>query len=344
MIRSVELLPKDWEQVPVGKGRVARVFSPSNIAIAKYWGKRDVQLNLPTNDSVSITLKDFGSFTTLEFIDSLERDELILNGISEPQERMKKVGRVLDEVRAIWGAPTRARVQSRNNFPTAAGLASSASGLSAVALAAVKAAGLDLPAVKISEIARKGSGSACRSLFGGFVHWRTGERADGSDSVAESIRGADHWNLAVRIAVVREAAKAEASTSGMEHTRLTSPYFNEWVASAQGDVPAIIEAVEKKELKRIAEIAESNCLRMHASAMAARPPVFYWQPQTLRVMQEIWDLRRGGVPVFFTIDAGPNVVCICEQDSVDQIEKVLSKIDGLEVLSTSVGTGPRILS
>ncbi len=344
MIRSVELLPKDWELVPVVEKNAVRVFSPSNIAVAKYWGKRDLALNLPTNDSVSITLKDFGSFTTVEFLAGLENDELILNGSIESSEKITKVIAVLNEVRKLSGKSHKARVQSRNNFPTAAGLASSASGLSAVALAAVRAAGLDIPASKISEIARRGSGSAARSIFGGFVQWKAGKELDGSDSVAENFKPASHWNLVVRVLVVRATAKTHASTSGMEHTRKTSPYFESWVNSAQRDVAEILNAIENKNFNELANIAESNCLRMHASAMAARPTVFYWQPQTLALIQEISDLRRGGVPVFYTIDAGPNVVCFFEKDATDVVDRALERIEGVQILRTTIGEGARVLS
>lgn len=331
-----------WEKETVEAGsQIARVFSPSNIALAKYWGKRDLALNLPTNGSLSVTLKGFGSFTTVEFNDRFGSDRLLLNGKEESSGKTSKVVRVLDEVRALSGMRARARVQSYNNFPTAAGLASSASGLSAVTFAAAQAAKLDAPMSKLSEIARKGSGSACRSLFGGYVEWARGERADGADSVAHQLAPTSHWPLKVLIAVANQAEKDHASTGGMEHTRETSPYFAPWIENAQKQVGEIRSAIKARDFQKLAELSEANCVRMHTSAMAAMPPVFYWQPATLELMRRVWALRKSGVAAFFTIDAGPNVVVICEPGAVAKAREELLKTSGVNLLSTEVGEGSR---
>jgi len=336
--------PSEWEvQTVLANSRKARVFSPSNIALAKYWGKRDKTLNLPTNGSLSATLQDFGSFTTVEFDPSFKTDVLVLNGTVEPLEKATKVTRVLDELRALAGEKTRARVQSRNNFPTAAGLASSASGLSAVTLAAAHALTLDLTKDKLSEIARMGSGSACRSFFGGFVEWKRGDRADGSDSIASQVKPLAHWPLRVVIAVANEAKKNHASTGGMEHTKATSPYFRGWIETAEADVHGIREAIIRRNFEGLAGFAESNCIRMHASAMAARPPVLYWQGATVEVMHKVWNLREQGVKAFFTIDAGPNVVVFCEPSAEEKVLAEIGNVSGLSVLRTQVGEGARVL-
>lgn len=332
-----------WEIEPLrATSKWSRVFSPSNIALAKYWGKRDTVLNLPTNGSLSVTLKDYGSFTTVEFDPGFERDRIILNQKDETDAKLGKVKQVLDELRALAGTKQFARVQSYNNFPTGAGLASSASGLSAVALAGARALSLDLSVSKLSEIARKGSGSACRSFFGGFAEWKRGELADGSDSVAEQVAGRSHWPLKILIAVVSSAQKNHASTGGMEHTRRTSPYFPAWIESAQISLKKIRQAVVSRDFQGLAELAESNCIQFHASAMAAVPPVFYWQGQTVEIMHRIWGLRSSGVPAFFTIDAGPNVVVICEPQAAARVEAELS-MPGVTILSTEVGDGARAL-
>jgi diphosphomevalonate decarboxylase len=327
---------RTWEKEPLILGsKFARAFSPSNIALAKYWGKRDTALNLPTNGSLSITLNSYGSSTTVEFHESFTHDRLILNGTEEPTDKISKVARVLDELRAVAKTDCNARVQSANNFPTAAGLASSASGLSAVTLAAAQALGLDLSPQKLSEIARKGSGSACRSLFSGFVEWERGHATDGSDSVAKQVAPAKHWPLDVFIVVANQNQKNHASTGGMEHTRKTSPYFSAWIENAEADVATIREAVLSRNFAKLAETAESNCIRMHASAMAARPPVFYWQGTTVDVMHRVWALRAQGTPVFFTIDAGPNVVVICEPSASERVEaefSALAKSTGMTLL------------
>jgi diphosphomevalonate decarboxylase len=332
----------DWEvETVIASSKHARVFSPSNIALAKYWGKRNSALNLPTNGSLSVTLKGYGSFTTVEFDASFTRDRIILNGRDESDTKLDKVARVLDELRALAGVKTRARVQSRNNFPTGAGLASSASGLSAVTAAGAWALGLDLPASKLSEIARKGSGSACRSFFGGFAEWKRGELADGTDSVAAQVAGAAHWPLKIFIAVASGAQKNHASTGGMEHTRKTSPYFAAWIDAAQASVPKIREAVKARDFENLAGLAESNCIQFHASAMAAVPPVFYWQGATVELMHRVWGLRASGTPAFFTIDAGPNVVVLCEPGVAARVRAELAQVGGVQLLETEVGEGTR---
>lgn len=330
-----------WETQHTLEGsRSARAFSPSNIALAKYWGKRDLGLNLPANGSISATLKDFGSFTTVEFHPDFAEDTLILDGMPADAAKVRVV---LDAIRARASSiKDRARVQSRNNFPTGAGLASSASGLSAVALAAAGALGLDLPRGELSAIARRGSGSASRSLFGGYVEWKRGERADGSDSLAEPIASPEHWPLAALVAIVEAAPKGALSTGAMERTRATSPYFEAWVEAAQKSIAGIRAAILARDFDALAVAAESNCLRMHACAMAAEPPIVYWRPATLAAVQRVRELRAGGTPVFFTIDAGPNVVVFCEASHAARARGALAELPGVHaVLRTEVGEGAR---
>lgn len=331
----------NWETERVlSTSKFFRAFSPSNIALAKYWGKRDVKLNLPTNGSLSVTLKSFGSFTTVEFDPSFSHDRLILNGAHEPENKMNKVARVLDEVRALAKTSMRARVQSMNNFPTAAGLASSASGLSAVTFAASQALGLNLDRAKLSEIARKGSGSACRSFWEGFVEWKQGDFDDGTDSVGSSVATKNHMPMKIFIAVVNQSQKNHASTGGMEHTKKTSPFFKAWVEHAQKQTPEIKTAVLSKDFEKLALLVESNCIAMHASAMASIPGIFYWQPQTLEIIQKVYQMRSMGLNLFFTIDAGPNVVIFSQEDSSS---KVLSELNtlGVRILNTEIGDGAR---
>lgn len=333
-----------WETTEIESGSSAvRVFSPSNIALAKYWGKRNLSLNLPTNSSLSVTLKDFGSSTTVEFNSKFQNDELYLNGERVGASGLTKVTKVLNNVRNLADSKLYARIQSQNNFPTAAGLASSASGLSAVAFGAVNALKLDLSLQKISEIARIGSGSASRSLFSGFVEWKRGELADGSDSIASSIATLDHWPFDIFIAIANQKAKTHASTGGMESTRLTSPYFNEWVSYAQISEMKIKDAVLERNFNELASEAEANCIKMHASAMAANPPILYWQAQTISLMNAVWEMRKEGIEAFFTIDAGPNVVVLVNPKHSSQCFERLKKISDIQILQTSIGEGTRCL-
>lgn len=337
--------------------REASAFAPVNIALAKYWGKRDARLNLPTNGSISVTLDGLGSETRVKFDETLSEDVLILNGEEiRSSESLRKISIVLDELRSIASArasaracPARvpsaracpARVSSRNNFPTAAGLASSASGLAALTLAASRALDLDLSSTKLSEIARRGSGSACRSFFGGFVEWKRGELADGADSVATQLQPASHWDLRALIAVIDDAPKDASSTGGMTATQATSPYFRTWVESAQTSLGPIRNAIAARDFAALAAAAEENCLRMHACAMAASPPIVYWKPQTLAIQRLVREMRANGIDAFFTIDAGPNVVVISTAAHAAEIRARLAASGVTRLLEAKLGEGTR---
>ena len=338
--------PKTWEKETLhSNSNWARCFSPTNIALAKYWGKRDLELNLPSNGSISVCLQDFGTFTTVEVSKNFSEDILILNGKKEIRrtgQAFKKIDRVLDEVRSIAGVKTFVRIQTFNNFPTGAGLASSASGLSALTIASTKAFGLDLPLEKLSEIARKGSGSACRSFFDGYVEWKQGEKLDGSDSHGYPLKSHEHWPLLVAIAVVDSAEKDKPSTTGMTVTEQTSPYFKSWILNAREQLDSIRTGIMQRDFLKLAELCESNCIRMHAAAMAAMPPIFYWKPKTLEVIEAVWALRKLSFNVFFTIDAGPNVVIFYKGDSATKLVEALGRCN-VGVLMTKVGPGARIL-
>lgn len=320
---------------------VARAFSPTNIALAKYWGKRDLNLNLPQNGSLSVTLDGLGSTTQVEFSSQTNEDHFFLNGVEQfAPSALKKVKTVLDILRSRKGISLRARVESQNNFPTGAGLASSASGLSALTLAASAALNLNLSKENLSEIARFGSGSACRSFLGGYVEWKKGEKPDGTDSVAKSVADEKHWPLSVMIIVINEKSKLYPSTDAMELTRETSPYFASWVEFAESQIPHIRKSIIERDFKSLAQLSEENCIKMHASAMAASPPFLYWAPQTLEVMKRVWSLRQKGYRLFFTIDAGPNVVIFSDDPQWDKIQLEFKDFD---TIKSRIGEGAKIL-
>ena len=319
----------------------AKAFAPTNIALAKYWGKRDIDLNLPANGSLSATLDHFGSTTSVEFNSSLTEDIFFLNGKAD--RSTGKVRRVLDRLRKLSGHSKFAHVESSNNFPTGAGLASSASGLAALTVAGSQALGLDLSKTKLSEIARQGSGSASRSLDEGFVEWKRGELSDGSDSVASSVFSSTHFPLNVFIAVISAETKHTLSTDGMLHTQRTSPYFDSWVASAEESISKIKEAIAQKNFELLAALTEANCLQMHASAMAAVPAVIYFKPQTLQVIEKVRALRADGCEVFFTIDAGPNVVVFSSPENSLRVEDELRALKPADLLKTKLGKGACLL-
>ena len=260
----------------------------ANIALVKYWGKRDAALNLPAAGSLSLTLDALVTITQVTFDASLTDDSLELDGAPARPAELARVRELLELVRAEAGTRTRARVISRNEFPTASGLASSASGMAALALAASTAAGLALPPRELSILARRGSGSAARSLFGGFVRMHAGVAADGSDAFAEPLSSPLRDRVRMVIAIVGGgAAKTHGSRDAMEHTAETSPLYRGWLDVVPRDLAAAEAALADADLAALGEIAEANALAMHASAIAARPAVIYWQPATLAALAEV---------------------------------------------------------
>jgi diphosphomevalonate decarboxylase len=323
----------------------ATTVAHPNIALVKYWGKRNIEYNLPAAGSVSLTLGGLETRTTVSFDDSLEADVLELDEqVIESGTKYERVSRFLNLVRNRSGSRASARVVTRNDFPTGAGLASSASGFAALALAATAAAGLELTASELSALARRGSGSAARSIFGGFVEMNPGTREDGQDAFAEPIAPADHWDLRCIIAVTARGEKAIGSTEGMTRTHQTSPFYEQWIESVPLDVEWARTAIEQRDFDELARIAEASCLRMHATAMAAEPGIVYWNGATVELMHRVRDARKAGLPIFFTIDAGPQVKVFCPESAQEQCEALLRGTEGVrEVIATYPGAGARLV-
>ncbi|MES1171963.1 MAG: diphosphomevalonate decarboxylase [Bacteroidota bacterium] len=317
----------------------------TNIALVKYWGKRDVALNLPATGSLSLTLKEMGTRTTVRFGGQLvNEDRVRLNGREPDPQTCARVGAFLDLVRERAGIKARAEVITENSVPTAAGLASSASGFAALAMAASRAAGLALLPAQLSALARRGSGSAARSIFGGFVEMRAGVLADGTDAVAVSIPEGDGWPVRLVVAETAEGEKAIGSTAAMERTTRTSPYYEAWIDSVPRDIQEARAALNEHDLPRLGAIAERSALRMHACAMAADPPIVYWTPATLAAMDAVRALRRRGVEAYFTVDAGPHVKVLCHLDTVAEVQAAMAASPGVRAtLVASPGRGARIL-
>jgi len=311
----------------------------------KYWGKRDAALNLPATGSLSLTLRELDTRTTVRFVEALgPTDRVRLNGRELDGRARARVVAFLDLVRARAGLDARAEVITENSVPTAAGLASSASGFAALALAASRAAGLTLTVEETSALARRGSGSAARSIFGGFVEMHAGARADGADAFASPIPEGDGWAVRLVVAVTAAGEKAIGSTEAMERTARTSPYFDAWVASVPRDLEAARAAIAARDLARLGAVAEHNAMAMHASAMAARPPILYWTPATIAAMQTVAALRARGVTAHFTIDAGPHVKVLCDAADAPDVEAALAATPGVErTIVASPGRGARIL-
>ena len=306
----------------------------TNIALVKYWGKRDVALNLPATGSLSLTLDRLGTRTTVAFDDGAPADDAAT----------ARVSAFLDRVRARAEIARRALVTSDNSVPTAAGLASSASGFAALALAATRAAGLDMPLPELSALARVGSGSAARSIFGGFVEMARGERPDGADAVASALPQGDGWDLRLVVAITALGPKAMGSTAAMTHTARTSPFYDAWIAGVPGDLAAARAAITARDLPALGAVAERSALRMHAAAMAADPAIIYWNPATLAAIARVRALRDAGTPAFFTIDAGPHVKTLCRAADADAVAAALRAVPGVsETLIAAPGPGARVV-
>lgn len=294
----------------------------TNIAFIKYWGKENEELIIPMNNSLSLTLDAFYTDTKVTFNETLEQDQLLIDGEVQDQKALKKAQVVLDLVRKEAGIEARAIIESINHVPTAAGLASSASGLAALAGAASLAAGLDLTETELSRLARRGSGSASRSVYGGFAEWQKG--TNDYDSYAVPVDDAN-WDVGMLFIIVDDKRKDISSTVGMRRVVETSPYYDGWVQSTADDLVAIKEAIAERDLVTVGEIAESSALKMHALNLSARPPFNYWSPDSIVAMRKVSQLREMGYPVYLTMDAGPNVKLICKASQLEELRDILLK-------------------
>ncbi|MGH8124358.1 MAG: diphosphomevalonate decarboxylase [Rhodanobacteraceae bacterium] len=322
-------------------GQATAVAQP-NIALVKYWGKRDDALNLPATGSLSITLDALHTRTHLRLDPALENDDVVLNG-ERSAGHTRRISAFLDLFRARAGSTARARVESSNDFPTGAGLASSASGFAALAVAADDALGLRLDARELSVLARRGSGSAARSVFGGFVEMAAGTRDDGEDAFAAPLTGAAAWPLKVVVAITSRAPKTVNSRVGMTMSKQTSPYYRDWVATVPNDLVTARAAVQTQDFGKLAHISEASCLAMHAVMLATRPALIYWNGATLDCIQCIRALQAQGTGVFFTIDAGPQVKAVCLPDAAARVADALRSVAGVdEVLVSGLGEGARL--
>lgn len=314
----------------------------SNIALVKYWGKRvdaDPSLNLPAVGSLSLTLDRLWTETKIE---PAAADRFTFDGREEPGKPAAKVFAALDRLWASHhdGARPPCHVESRNHFPTAAGLASSASGFAALTVAAAAAFELPHDARTLSAFARMGSGSAARSIFGGFVRLHRGTRRDGSDCVAEPLlMPGPTWPLALVVIQTTRGPKGVGSTEGMERSRLTAPYYGPWVETSPQDLADAEAALERRDLAALGEVVEHSCFKMHACMLASRPPILYWKPATLAVMEQVWALREAGVPGYITIDAGPHVKVLCAAEHAPTIRDACASLPGVEAV-TVCGPGP----
>lgn len=312
----------------------------TNIALIKYWGKRNEDLFLPMNSSISITLDRFYTVTTVEFSKSFSKDTFFLNGQEATEIETNKVFRFIDRIREMAGIALPAVVNSENKVPTAAGFASSASGFAALAAAGAKALKLELNERGLSILARQGSGSACRSVYGGFVEWKKGEDPEGKDSYANQLISEVDWNISILSVMVASEQKEVSSREGMKRTVDTSPFYPGWLNTVEKDLENAKAAIKSRDFGNLGKIVEANAMKMHATMLGADPPILYWQSGTIEVMNHIRKLRSSGIPVYFTIDAGPNVKVLCLPENEELVYESLITLPTVkEVLTCHPGTG-----
>jgi diphosphomevalonate decarboxylase len=282
-----------------------------NIALIKYWGKRDIERNLPAVGSISMDASN--------------------------HNMLPRLSTCLDRV--AGDDRPRARITSTCNFPIAAGLASSASSFAALTVAAAFAAGKQFDVNELASLAGRASGSAARSLFGGFVELEN----RGNDIACHTLRGPDDWPLTVVVAITETGPKPVGSTEAMEVSRKTSPFYANWVKQQSDDLDTARAAIEERDFEKLGAITEHNCLKMHSIMWASRPPMVYWNAATMRCLQTIRKLQANDVGVFFTIDAGPQVKAVCLPKYVVQVEAALRETEGVTgIMTTGLGEGARL--
>jgi len=322
----------------------ATATAHSNLALVKYWGKQDSALNIPAVGSISITLKELITQTSVEFDPDCDNDTLILNGVRAEEEKEKRVSAFLNLVRRQAKIDHFASVTSKNNYPTGAGLASSASGFAALALAATAAAKISFSPEQLSVLARQGSGSAARSIFGGFAEMKAAERPNGSDSHAVQLADENHWGINVIIAITTDHEKQIGSTAGMTQTALTSPFYTDWISSSKRDLDEMRTSIALKDFQKLGEISEHSCLKMHGLAMSSQPGIVYWNAATISIIHFVRELRQKNLLCYFSIDAGPQVKIICLPNDAEKIENLVKDIPGVKrMIRTSLGPGAKLI-
>lgn len=315
--------------------------APANIALIKYWGKRDEKLRLPANSSISMNLSNAFTITSVEFNYKFKSDTLFIDGKRANRKETERVSKHLDLIKKISKIKDFARVESKNNFPKASGIASSASGFAALTLAGAKAAGLSLSEKRLTILARLGSGSACRSIPDGFVEWRKGTST--VDSYAHSLFASEFWDICDLIAIVGEGGKKVSSSEGHAIAE-SSPFYKIRIAGMRNKIEKIKLALKNRDFTKFGEIVEAEAINMHTVMMTSNPPLFYWLPETLKVIFKVVQWRSEGLESYFTIDAGPNVHVICRAKDAGRLKERLTKLNGIRrVLVNTPAQGARII-
>jgi diphosphomevalonate decarboxylase len=312
----------------------AMARSHPNIALIKYWGKRDTTKNLPAVDSLSLTLGGLWTKMKIDLSLNLDRDELIINGVID-EPNLLRVSQCLDLV--IGKNRKFAKIISECNFPISAGLASSSSSFSALVVAANAAMKKESNTQLLAAQAGTISGSAARSILGGIV-----ELNNISNTIRiKQLSNATRWPLSVVIAITDKNKKNISSSQAMNLSSRSSPFYSAWIKNQSPDMKEARLAVKNKDFDKLAAVSEHNCLKMHSVMWTTRPSVVYWNAATLNCMHAIRDLQQIGEPVFFTMDAGPQIKAVCLPENETRIIKRLTEIDGVvSIMKSGLGEAP----
>ena len=307
----------------------ATAIGPANIAFIKYWGKVDPKMRLPQNNSISMNLSNLYTVSTVEFDPLLKKDRIhFINNNDVKEQEINRVVEALDIVRRKAKVKSFAKVITKNNFPKASGIASSASGFSSIILAALTSLGVDLGKIELSKLCRVISGSACRSIPDGYVEWDKGTGSQ--DSYARQIYPASYWKICDVVAIVSKKMKKISSSQG--HLLAdTSPFFKARLAGMSQKVKDIKLTIKKRDFSQFGKIMEQDALNMHAICLTSSPSIIYWEPATVDVIKSVVNWREAGdIETFFTIDAGPSVHVICREKDSGRLAQKLNQINKVE--------------
>jgi diphosphomevalonate decarboxylase len=324
----------------------AKAMANANIALIKYWGKRDDKLILPQNSNIAVNLAGLTAKTSVTFDKKYKKDSFLLDGKTQSGEELARVVDTLNRIRKLARIKDKALVMSANNFPTAAGLASSAAGGSALVLAASKAAGLDLSNRELSILARMNSGSSCRSIDGGFVKWVKGVRKDGKDSYGKQLFNEFYWpDFRIIVTILSTAPKKIKSRAGMKTSVENSPFYRTWSDESERSCDDMERAIKNKDIAALGSLAEKNAIMMHCVMFATTPSIIYWSPETVEVINAVHEMREKGIRCYFTMDAGPQVKIICLKNDVKKIKNLVLKIKGVKnIIVCRPGTGAKLIA
>jgi diphosphomevalonate decarboxylase len=314
-----------------------KAIAHPNFALIKYWGKSDIINNRPDMSSISVTIDSLRSSAKVSFDPSLKEDHWSLNSVD--QRSLGQILPTIEYLRSFKTIKDHCLIESENNFPTSAGLASSASGLASIVLAVSKLFKLKLSNEELIHAAMLGSASAPRSLFSGFVYLNKSENYS-----CQTILEPNEWPLKVIICLTSAKQKTISSREGMIISKSTSPYYQSWVNEHEADVLAALKAIRSKNFSLLGEVVESNCEKMHNIMETSNPPLIYRNRVTQLCVDKIKEMKKRGSNIFYTIDAGPQVKIICQPKDVEIVTNNMKLIPNIEdVIQANLGQGGRVI-